>query len=224
MLVLLVVVTVYNVLDCGLTSYNHASYQPNNGLDRRQEGESLVSLGKPAWMVLPVKQVCTLEERRSIIEEVGENPPEKRMDIAKCDILTEETVMADDCTQDEYWVRLGKSIVGVDQELMVCSLLCVEELSCELGSISCSSESQDEETVMADDCTQDEDWVRLRKSVVGVDQELMMCSLLCVDQELVVCSLLCVEELSCKLGSISCSSESQDGGEDDDEGEPEPVP
>jgi hypothetical protein len=86
-------------------------------------------------MAFPVKQVRTVEEWLHIIEEVGENPSEKRTDVAKQLGLPPSTlnrIIAKKKIREHAYM-------SVDQELAAC-VLCVEEMCGALGSGSCVEE------------------------------------------------------------------------------------
>jgi hypothetical protein len=71
-----------------------------------------------------------------------------------------------------------------------------------------------------DDVTQDEDWIQLGASTIGMDFEAYMS----VDQELTTCGVLCMEEICGVVGSGSCVEEGLGDCGHDDEAESEPVP
>jgi hypothetical protein len=90
-------------------------------------------------MAFSVKQVRTLEERLRIIEEVGENPSEKRTDVAKQLGLPPSTLNR--IIAEKKKIR-EHTHLSVDQELATCGVLCVEQMCGALGSGSFVEEVQ----------------------------------------------------------------------------------
>jgi hypothetical protein len=72
-----------------------------------------------------------------------------------------------------------------------------------------------------DDIMQDEDWIQLGASTIGMDIEAYMS----VDQQLTTCGVLCKEEMCGVVGCGSCVEVGLGNGvDDDDEAESKPVP